>query len=210
MTKEKSVASTSPSQTSVDRIIKETWGEILEKENQNGFPLGVGLSLPDLSVTPISTVNESTNQMPSSILRGIPSESGSSEVKSSKSVSFKDDLESFSESDTETLTRLLLERLTSADSFHKMPLDGTGQSSQPSKVEEIASTLESTVESSNFPPSLNLLGPGGIEFDVPQGPVRLSAEDLDQLPDMSSSIEEESRLKLQFSSTSLPPDEAPS
>ena len=57
------------------------------------------------------------------------------------------------------------------------------------KVEEIASTLESTVESSNFPPSLNLLGPGGIEFDVPQGPVRLSAEDLDQLPDMSSSIE---------------------
>ena len=76
MTKEKSVASTSPSQTSVDRIIKETWGEILEKENQNGFPLGVGLSLPDLSVTPISTVNESTNQMPSSILRGIPSESG--------------------------------------------------------------------------------------------------------------------------------------
>ena len=36
---------------------------------------------------------------------------------------------------------------------------------------------------------LNLLGPGGIEFDVPQGPVRLSAEDLDLLSDMSSSIE---------------------
>ena len=134
MTKEKTVSSPTTSQTSVDRIIKETWGEILEKENQNGFPLGVGLSLPDLSVTPISTVNESTNQMPSSILRGVPSESGSSEVKSSKSVSFKDDLESLSESDTETLTRLLLERLTSADSFQKIPLDETGQSSQQSKV----------------------------------------------------------------------------
>ena len=134
MTKEKTVSSPTTSQTSVDRIIKETWGEILEKENANGFQLGVGLSLPDLSVTPISTVNESTNQMPSSILRGVPSESGSSEVKSSKSVSFKDDLESLSESDTETLTRLLLERLTSADSFRKISLDETGQSSQQSKV----------------------------------------------------------------------------
>ena len=57
------------------------------------------------------------------------------------------------------------------------------------KNEDYQTTLESTAESSHFPPSLNLLGPGGIEFDVPQGPVRLSAEDLDLLPDMSSSIE---------------------
>ena len=35
---------------------------------------------------------------------------------------------------------------------------------------------------------LNLLGPGGIEFDVSQGPVRLYAK-VDHLPDMSSSIE---------------------
>ena len=46
-----------------------------------------------------------------------------------------------------------------------------------------------TAESPNFLSSLNLLGPGGIEFDVPQGPVRLSAKDFDLLPDMSSSIE---------------------
>lgn len=75
--------------TKVGDIIKETWAEILDRES--GFPLGRGISLPSLSVTPISTINETDLTMPvnpNSILKS--DSSGSAKSISRKSVSFED------------------------------------------------------------------------------------------------------------------------
>ena len=154
---------------SVEQVIKETWAEILEREK---FP---GLSLPSLSVTPISTINMTPEAAESRETRSILRDSDSS--KSAKSVSFRDlNVEALSESETETLTRLLLEKLTSNESLPNADI----------AEENVLESTEGSVP--RDVPRLNLFG-SEIQFDIPQEPVRLSAEDLNQLPDMSSSYE---------------------
>ena len=201
ITKEKRNDSSIASDT-VNQIIKETWAEILEREN--GFPLGVGLSLPSLSVTPISTVNDtpdphrySATDTPVSILRpGSQTSEHTSSSRSSKTVSFKDGLSDangldvLSESDTEMLTKLLLDKLTNEESIalDDTSFNETKETTSSSKL--LSHNLDSTAGSAHsMPQSINVLGSNNIQFDVPQGPVRLSAEDLNQLPDMSSSYE---------------------
>ena len=79
------------------------------------------------------------------------------------------------------MTKLLLDKLTNAESLvlDEPSFSGTKESNES----EINSTTES------MPQPINVLGSNNIQFGVPQGPVRLSAEDLNQLPDMSSSYE---------------------
>lgn len=97
-----------------------------------------------------------------------------------------------SESDTETLTKLLLDQISQAESL--VSFNETKETTTGSEAEiKPENSLESTSGSQNvsMPNAINVLGNPNIEFDVAQGPVQLSAEDLIKLPDMSSSYEGE-------------------
>lgn len=158
----------------VKDIIRETWEEILA--NDNG---GRGLSLPSLSVTPISSVNETPNIPPSyEDFHSISSEASTPIDPESLSTDL-------SETETEILTKILLERFNLVENQFD-------NGRQPSEEHQTASSSKSSENSANvsIPPGIGALGQ--MDFNVSSSPVKLSEIELNELPDMSTTIEDDS------------------
>ena len=242
-TRRKSIPKNEEKNSSATELIAETWADILQRENC--LPKDIrNLSRPDLSVTPISSVNTTANTMPLSLDTPRPNQTDMIDVSgpaqstpysgsrtpsilrsttsissSNKSVTFGDDVAfkqispdpessdwSLSASETDNLTKILLQRLVQAEGKLNK-LDTAVQNDKknepgPSGIDRIKTneSLNSHESFENISASINeklnildKLSESEISEDTPKESTKLSSannshtESIKQLSSISSS-----------------------
>ncbi|CAG5110969.1 Oidioi.mRNA.OKI2018_I69.chr2.g5315.t1.cds [Oikopleura dioica] len=179
-----STFSGSYSEGRINDIIRETLQEIMQQEGHD-----VALGLPSLSVTPVSTVNE-TPLVPATFAE-LESISSDNDTKSElPKPDPNEDPDELSETDTEILTKLLMEQFNGLEkdlNAAEIANESYGVITEPVNV------LPTSPSSENSGTNSLVHGFAGIDFNVtPGSPVVLSEMELNHLPELSTTVEEDS------------------